>query len=199
MNMNEFTPLALRTESLKDSISVDLSSIVATLAMVVACNEVLDVVKKAVFYGKPYDADKLHNNLGTVIRAGSVIGFASTIGSFLTEQKEPQVVGQDFMRLLHGAVGMTTEAGELIEPLLKALLAEDLQDAIEKIDMVNIAEELGDSDWYKAIIHDVTGVTEDQVRQKVIAKLEKRYKDKQFNAEQAINRDLDGERKVLEA
>ena len=198
MNMNEFTPLALRTESVKESLTINKDSLIAAMAVFYSASELLDAVKKSVFYGKPVDEEALNNHAGIVVRAASVIGFASVNGVFC----QPDValpLGRDFMRTLHGVIGMATESGELVKPFLEAMTKEDMMDAIKNLDLVNIGEELGDSDWYKAIIHDATGVSEDHVRAKVIAKLEKRYKDKQFNAQQAIERDLDGERAVLEA
>jgi hypothetical protein len=54
-----------------------------------------------------------------------------------------------YQRILHGAIGLCTEAGELL-------------DAFEKntgLDLVNIKEELGDIYWYLAILHrDIPGI-----------------------------------------
>ena len=94
------------------------------------------------------------------------------------------------LRLLHGAIGVFGEAGELLEALQKQLSGETL-------DLVNIAEETGDIDWYQAIIEDETGVSEEDTRAKVIAKLRKRYPNK-FDSDLAVNRDLGAERAAIE-
>ena len=60
-----------------------------------------------------------------------------------------------------------------------------------------IAEETGDIDWYQAIIEDETGVSEEDTRAKVIAKLRKRYPNK-FDSDLAVNRDLGAERAAIE-
>ena len=94
------------------------------------------------------------------------------------------------LRLLHATLGIFGEAGELAEALEEQMLTGEL-------DMVNVSEELGDADWYKQIGHDETGVSEADVRAKIIAKLQKRYPEK-FTSEAAHNRDLAAERAALE-
>lgn len=94
-------------------------------------------------------------------------------------------------RLLHAGLGLTTEAGEFVDPLKKRLFY------CKPLDLVNLKEELGDLLWYVAIACDALGTTVEQVMETVIAKLQHRYPDK-FSDVAAINRDLDGERAVLE-
>lgn len=95
------------------------------------------------------------------------------------------------IRLLHGVMGLVTEAGELMDAIKKFIFyGKDL-------DLVNIKEELGDSNWYQAIILDEIGNSYEEIWALVIKKLQARYKGK-FNKEGAINRDLDNERIVLE-
>lgn len=54
-------------------------------------------------------------------------------------------------RLLHGAMGVMTEAGELFEAL-------DNSPAHIHLDVVNINEEIGDACWYAALLCDVLGL-----------------------------------------
>lgn len=97
----------------------------------------------------------------------------------------------DKIRLLHGIMGMVTEAAELMDAFKKYLIYG------REIDLINIKEELRDSDWYKAIICNECGFTFEDVWETNIAKLEKRY-GKTFTEEAALNRDLEKEREVLE-
>ena len=61
------------------------------------------------------------------------------------------------------------------------------------IDALKIADELGDSFWYIAILADAKGIDiEQQVLEGVIAKLRKRFPDK-FEAALAVTRDKDAE------
>jgi NTP pyrophosphatase (non-canonical NTP hydrolase) len=93
--------------------------------------------------------------------------------------------------ILHAALGIATEAGELLDPFKKAMFYG------KSIDLVNIDEEVGDILWYVAIYLNARGLTFEQVMQQNIDKLRTRYPEK-FTSEQAINRDLDAERETLE-
>jgi NTP pyrophosphatase (non-canonical NTP hydrolase) len=98
-------------------------------------------------------------------------------------------------RLLHATMGLVTEAGELMDTLKKYLIYG------KPIDWTNVAEEIGDSQWYTALAVDVTGevvkgVTWEGILDQNIAKLKARYPNK-FSEESALNRDLEKEREVL--
>lgn len=93
--------------------------------------------------------------------------------------------------LLHAALGLSTEVGEFLDVLKK-------QHAYGKpIDAVNLREELGDIMWYCVLACRALGITLEDAASINIAKLAKRYPDR-FSAESALNRDLAGERSVLE-
>lgn len=107
----------------------------------------------------------------------------------------PELIGRltdnRTIRLLHGAMGLITEGAELLDALKKYIFyGKDL-------DLVNIAEELGDNDWYEALILDEIGKTHNEIWAAVIKKLQARYKGK-FNEESATNRNLENERAILE-
>lgn len=95
------------------------------------------------------------------------------------------------IRLLHASMGLVTEAAEMMDAMKKFIFyGKDL-------DIVNLKEELGDSDWYKAIAVDELGTSFEDVWEMVIKKLKARYGEK-FNEDGAINRDLENERTILE-
>jgi NTP pyrophosphatase (non-canonical NTP hydrolase) len=89
--------------------------------------------------------------------------------------------------ILHAIIGICTEAGELSECITSG----------NDMDEVNFKEELGDLMWYIALaLHSIdSSITE--CLEINDAKLEKRF-GKTFSEEAANNRDLDGERQVLE-
>lgn len=94
------------------------------------------------------------------------------------------------IRILHAILGISTEAGELEDQLKKHLYyGKDL-------DVINIEEEIGDLNWYMAILIDALGLNFEKILIKNIEKLKKRYGEK-FSQEKAINRNLEDERKVL--
>ena len=95
------------------------------------------------------------------------------------------------MRLLHGAMGVSTEAGELLDAIKKHVYYG------KPLDEVNIFEEIGDLFWYLAILSDELGFDFEKIMAKNIDKLQARYKDK-FSEESAINRNLNKERSTLQ-
>ena len=100
--------------------------------------------------------------------------------------KDPRII-----RLLHAFMGLETEVGELMDALKKHIFYG------KTLDWVNVKEELGDLEWYTAVASDVSQVPLDEILAKNIEKLRKRYPEK-FSEELALNRDLKGERTILE-
>ena len=94
-------------------------------------------------------------------------------------------------RLLHACMGMQTETAEFTDALKKSLFYG------KTLDTVNLKEELGDLLWYVSIAMDELGTTYEAEMQRVINKLKIRYPEK-FTEEDATNRDLVAERKLLE-
>lgn len=90
------------------------------------------------------------------------------------------------MDLLHGVLGIASEAGELHEALVKSLIEK------KEIDKVNIMEECGDVLWYVALLLRAVDSNFEEAMQKNITKLE-------FRKGKFVNRDTAGERKILEA
>ncbi len=95
------------------------------------------------------------------------------------------------IRLLHSAIGISTEAGELLDSLKKHIYYG------KEFDKTNFKEEIGDIFWYIAIACDELGVTIESLMERNIEKLQARYPNK-FTSEDAINRNLETERKILE-
>ena len=95
------------------------------------------------------------------------------------------------LRLLHAGLGMATESGEFLDGLKKHIFyGADL-------DTVNLEEECGDLLWYIAEALNALGVDMENVMKVNITKLRARYPGK-FSPEDALDRDLESEREVLE-
>lgn len=93
--------------------------------------------------------------------------------------------------LLHAAMGLCTESGELMDVLKKHRYYG------KPIDWVNVVEEIGDTAWYLALACRAAGTTLEEVCMKNIAKLRARYPEK-FTQEAALNRNVESERAILE-
>jgi NTP pyrophosphatase (non-canonical NTP hydrolase) len=73
------------------------------------------------------------------------------------------------LRLLHGAMGISGEAGELMDAIKKHILYN------KPLDVTNVKEELGDLCWYMALMLDQVGSSFDEVMKMNHDKLEKRF------------------------
>jgi len=108
------------------------------------------------------------------------------------ETYESVDLSQQRAEALHALIGIQTEVGELAEALMPWIIGEE-----EKIDIHNLKEELGDSRWYEAILIRLFDLDTNEINQINIDKLKARYPEK-FTTENAMNRDLDAEREILE-
>lgn len=186
MDSNQFIQSSIRTESRIDQAKVnDVQSFTSVLQAFVASATLLDMYKKNIYYGKEVNQIKWTENLNVLIASTQHLaaGYQDS-SSTDTLYIDP--------RVLHGVVGIATESAELVEAALKHLTQ------TKSLDTVNLQEEIGDVFWYVAILVDSLNGDWDNIQETVIAKLKKRYPEK-FSSENAINRDVDGERKLLES
>lgn len=99
------------------------------------------------------------------------------------------IVGPHNEDLLHGSIGLSTEANEILT-MLKAHLFYG-----RPLDILNIKEELGDCLWYIAILCNDLGISFEELQRMNIEKLRIRHPEK-FDDKP---RDLKKERKVFES
>lgn len=84
--------------------------------------------------------------------------------------------------LVHMALGVAGEAGELVDAIKKhAIYGKEL-------DIFNVIEELGDIEWYMQGIRSALGITREEVLKYNIAKLEKRYPSEGYSDTEAVAR-----------
>ena len=185
MNFQDFQASALRTECVPTTLNYGQKDLRLLLELLVTAGKVADLSKKTIVYNKPMNAEMMKHLTDKLSVVAGMVGVTAPEG--LGEDRALRAVN---LRILHGAIGMFGEAGELLEAVYN-------QQVIGHLDMVNIGEECADSDWYKAILLDEAGLDEGETRQRVIAKLAIRYPEK-FSLEQAENRDLAAERLALE-
>lgn len=100
-------------------------------------------------------------------------------------------LGSTFTNSTHMVLGMVTEAAELADVYKKHMAYN------KPIDMPNVKEELGDMFWYLSEFMRINGIDPAEVFAINNAKLKARYGDK-FSEENAINRNLEKEREILE-
>lgn len=178
-DLNQYIKDATRTESVIEQVEVDPALLAGVLQIYIAAGNMLDQIKKHVFYGKDYNDDKLKEE------------FINIVASL--EQIKPAIAGEmeegpmDVNpRVFHALVGIATEATELMEALTQP-----------QLDAFNVLEEFGDLNWYQAIGIDALGGDFGNILRTNIEKLRARYPEK-FDNDRAINRDTDAERRILE-
>lgn len=208
MELKNYSKEALRTESIVDNISgISCPSIYSALLAVVAVGDVIDQIKKTIFYGKQVDQARMLKDIESAVEFLRDIskdisdnnltdpGFAD---SFLTElygiEVGPDQAKSIDTRILHVVLGVVSESAEMAKSLTKNIEG-------EPIDMVNMSEEIGDLNWYaNGIFPDASGISYQKYLETNIVKLAVRYPDK-FSSWLALdeNRNLVEERKALVA
>ena len=153
---------------------IDAMAFMLTTAQDVS--ESLDKLKKLIFYGKEPVETTMAQDEALEIDHDDI----------LSKLDDPKIID-----ILHGVLGMYTEAGELIEAIRNHLFKG------EELDLVNLSEEIGDCFWYSALIAKSTDKTFEQIQLTNIKKLMKRFP-KGFTNEEAKTRDLESERMILE-
>lgn len=93
--------------------------------------------------------------------------------------------------IIHACFGMCGEAGEIIDYVKKGVFYG------KDMGTQHLVEEVGDLMWYINLLVFDLGVTWDEVLTTNIKKLEARYPDAKFNADHAINRDVDAEQAAM--
>jgi NTP pyrophosphatase (non-canonical NTP hydrolase) len=156
--------------------AVSKAEFIATLESVIKGLNRLDQIKKAMFYGRE-------------LPGGQDSG--PTLETLDMDLTPVGMTMRDGRRLVHGLIGAATEAGELLEAIVKAI------DNKEPLDKVNLIEEIGDGLWYAAAVMRVCNTDFASVQQINIDKLKKRFPNG-FSMVDANVRNLVVERAVLE-
>lgn len=183
MQLQEYQQAALRTESKIEKLKFNKEYTLNVLKLFSIVATILDDIKKGVFYNKP---SKLNDES---FRSLDYQRYLSQV-CFRNKDIMDEEIELD-PRVFHGIVGIATEAGELIDVLISNL------EKNTAVDAVNVQEEISDIAWYTAILNDKLDLNWAEGLQRNIAKLKARYPDK-FNTTDAINRNLEVERQILE-
>ena len=186
--ISELAKLAIRTESHVSDLNGQEAQLVAALELAIIAGQILDQVKRKIFYGEKgaYKPAMLNQ---AAEQLAKIEAFNYTADEFV-ELAGVAPVQSPNTRVVHGIVGVMTEGAELGEALLQYLKTGEF-------DAVNLIEETADVEWYTAVLQDALNFPLEGMYQFLIAKLAARYGDK-FTDEAAIIRDIGNERDVME-
>jgi NTP pyrophosphatase (non-canonical NTP hydrolase) len=93
--------------------------------------------------------------------------------------------------LIHGAMGMAGESGEVVDIIKKHIFYG------KTLDRTKVLEEIGDAAWYMNLLIASLGSSWGEVFRMNIDKLSARYPDLKFDADRAINRDDEAEKRAI--
>lgn len=178
--LNQCVDNAVRTEAQIENVKVNIDNLKQILQIFIASGNLLDSIKKNVFYDKPINQEDWENNFEIINNSIN-----------LTDVNDKELVNIN-PRIFHSIVGIATEATELMEALYDVVANE------KEIDNINVREEIFDALWYICLFHGAVDKDFAGTFNMGFDKLKKRYPDK-FSAEHAINRDIESERKILES
>ena len=82
------------------------------------------------------------------------------------------ISGDDFKDMLHWALGITGEGGEISEKLKKII--RDKDGKVSEADKAELAKEVGDVLWYLAVFADHLGFSFEDIAQQNLDKLQSR-------------------------
>ena len=188
MNQDDYIAQSERTEKkFPDGMQLSAQMTSATVSLLVAHAHIcqaLDIIKKQVIYGKwDNELEALVQIDSLVKKSGENVNELPVFPDFVLTQQHAE--------LLHALLGDITESGERNEAINKHIFGN------HELDVVNLGEEIGDSRWYEAIYFRLFGLDPQKICQQNIDKLKARYPDK-FDAERAVNRNVEEERAILE-
>jgi len=199
MDLKQYKTLALQTESKPAALAVHPIGLHRALTVCIEAAEMLNLLKRTMFYGKELSEVQFHGKLADIVNAcmslaNDVRGLKdpnSGMVPYLKNEEKADAKNLN-LRIAHGGIGIFTEAGEVLEQV-RACLETGLYDK------VNLAEEVGgDIPWYQAVIYDEADIDPEEALERNIGKLQGRYKTGEFTQEEAINRDVAAERQILE-
>ena len=192
MDLNEYVKNVLLTESKIEKIDDDNRIPFLILLTITSFGDFIDLYKKQRYYKKEISPNDIVHEINKTIvyleQLKRLFDYKLTKDQTLLHGIQCDVDEISNTRLFHTLLGIISEGGEIASNLATT----------DGNDRVNLLEEIGDILWYLAIAVDELDGNFDKILQANITKLAKRYKEKKFTTEEAINRATDAERTVLE-
>lgn len=195
---------ALRTESTVSGLEVS-ATVVNTLSLasvfILIGEKLVDAAKREIFYGKPAQASKLIHLVSPILDGALVQSCHRYVHLVLADEEGAAkthfaVDSVESLRLLHGSLGIVTEASELFAAIVNKQVSR-MVGAEVSVDRTNVLEELGDLSWHIALIQAVLGVTDESVKAANIAKLRVRFPDKFTQEAAAGTRNVEEEQRAV--
>jgi len=144
---------------------------------------ILDQLKKVLIYDKPIE--EIESRCAELSEQ-----IISIVETEFPENGDQLHLDKDRAEAFHALLGLVTEVHEVVPILLSYVLHG------EELDIRALRDELGDLEYYKAILYRKFGIDEGTIRQANINKLAARYPGK-FSSSHALNRNKDAEAEAM--
>lgn len=168
-------------KKIEENRTIHQNRIAELISMAGTAGVLCDGMKRHEFYDDTKVAEKIAESLKNV----------NTLVESMYENENGVSFTPQQMDILHGVLGVFSEGAEILEALMKCVSSES------DLDKVNIVEEVGDVAWYLALMLRAVDGTFNMAMEKNINKLKIRFPN-EFSTKDALERNLDQERKVLE-
>lgn len=187
MTNEEYLKLSAETLAKQDEAqrTRHFTDLVAPLEESIYCGIHSDRIKREIFYKDPNAKERYGNNINDYL---TKLSDARNL-----QKHNPISLTQEETDLYHAALGISSEVAEINLAIFETLLAGAV------LDTVNMKEEVGDILWYLAIICRACGFDFEDCMKANIDKLNKKRYKNGFTTDDALNRDLDGEREILQS
>lgn len=184
MDLKEYAGLALSTCVLRNR---QLNLEHAVLGMITEAGELGDAIKKERVYAKPIDAINLMEEVGDNLWYANLLAHV-----------EGYDLGADCRALVGEVDGSALSSFDLVVALSGSAAAAGACVALGHEHLLDLHDQFNYFMGALQLVADRWGFTMEQAAETNIAKLKKRYPEG-FNSHDALNRDLNAERRVLES
>ena len=195
-SMQDYLDESARTYKPLDEVRTDVFAThtdwLFDLTMLVEAGCQADLIKRSVFYKEEIDKTRARGAGYSI--TNKKLYDALKVAQLMEKNMAPEerlTLTTQKIDIIHAALGMISEAGEIIEEVISSTVNH------RELDLVNLKEEGGDELWYNALYLRSIGSDFETEAKNNIEKLQKRYP-LDFNTDAALNRDLEGERALLE-
>ena len=185
--MQEYLEGSARTTAhteVRDDIYPTHNKLANDIVTLISNGQIADLMKRSLFYK---EAQAKTQERADGYKADNIALYQSIEKMDLNRK-----FGTVEIDIAHAALGLMSEAAEVLEEIVKAFVEG------RPFDLTNLREEAGDVLWYEALLLRSVESTFEAEGARNLNKLKKRYPEK-FTSEDALNRDLAGEQKVLSA
>lgn len=146
-----------------------------------------------IYFGSDIKTAILVENLKSFVEMGHALDIIKkSLFYGQSDGRKKVLEASTFTDIIHGVLGLATEAAELAEILLGSLTEEG-----QTWDAEHTIEELGDIEYYGSVLRTAIGTSQEEVQRLNLEKLQKRYGDR-FSREKALQRDLEVEATVFQ-